>query len=92
MIRASFEDVVIEPQRQALIPGFQNIRRAAMHAGALGCSISGSGPAMFAWAPEEAAAAVLASMRAAFSAQGLVVDEWIVDLNCPGAHFTQGAR
>lgn len=88
MIRASFEDVVIEPQRQALIPGFQNVRRAAMHAGALGCSISGSGPAMFAWAREEAAAAVLASMRAAFAAQGLAVDEWIVDLNGPGAHLT----
>ncbi|HEY7996723.1 MAG TPA: homoserine kinase, partial [Steroidobacteraceae bacterium] len=34
MIRASLEDVVIEPQRQALIPGFQEVRRAAMQAGA----------------------------------------------------------
>ena len=32
MIRASFEDVVIEPQRQALIPGFQDVRRGAMEA------------------------------------------------------------
>jgi len=32
MIRASLEDVVIEPQRQALIPGFQDVRRAAMEA------------------------------------------------------------
>ena len=36
MIRASLEDVVIEPQRQALIPAFQEVRRAAMAAGALG--------------------------------------------------------
>jgi hypothetical protein len=43
---------------------------------------------MFAWAREEAAAAVLASMRAAFAAQGLAADEWIVDLNGPGAHLT----
>src|SRR5262249_41001143 len=53
MIRASFEDVVIEPQRQALIPGFQEVRRAAMQCGALGCSISGAGPSMFAWALED---------------------------------------
>src|SRR5256885_10575033 len=63
MIRTSLEDVVIEPQRQALIPGFPDVRRGAMEAGALGCSISGAGPSMFAWAPEASAAAVLAAMR-----------------------------
>lgn len=88
MIRASFEDVVIEPQRQALIPGFQQIRSAAMHAGALGCSISGAGPAMFAWAPQGADTSVLAAMRGEFAALGLAVDEWIVDLHCAGAHLT----
>ena len=88
IIRASFEDVVIEPQRQALIPGFQQIRHAAMQAGALGCSISGAGPAMFAWAREEAAAAVMAGMRREFAAQELTVDHWIVELNCAGAHLT----
>jgi homoserine kinase len=88
MIRASFEDVVIEPQRQALIPGFQQIRSAAMHAGALGCSISGAGPSMFAWAPQGADATVLAAMHAEFAALGLAVDQWIVDLHCAGAHLT----
>lgn len=88
MIRASFEDVVIEPQRQALIPGFQEVRRAAMRAGALGCSISGAGPAMFAWAPQDMAAAVLAAMRGEFAAPGVAVDGWIVNLHCAGAHLT----
>ena len=88
MIRASFEDVVIEPQRQALIPGFQQVRSAAMHAGALGCSISGAGPSMFAWAPQGADERVLAAMRAEFATLGLAVDEWIVDLQCAGAHLT----
>ncbi|GAC1455067.1 MAG: homoserine kinase [Steroidobacteraceae bacterium] len=93
MIRASFEDVVIEPQRQALIPGFQQVRTAAMQAGALGCSISGAGPSMFAWAREQAAAAVAAGMRAEFATQGLAADSWIVDLECAGAHLIQvGAR
>ena len=88
MIRASFEDVVIEPQRQGLIPGFQQIRSAAMQAGALGCSISGAGPSMFAWAPQGADVTVLAAMRAQFAALGLAVDEWIVDLHSTGAHLT----
>ena len=85
MIRASFEDVVIEPQRQALIPGFSDVRRAAMAAGALGCSISGAGPAMFAWALEASAPAVQATMAAEFSRHGLATDQWVVGLDCPGA-------
>jgi homoserine kinase len=85
MIRASFEDVVIEPQRQALIPGFQDVRRAALRAGALGCSISGAGPAMFAWALEASAPAVLEAMRREFQAQSLPSDGWIVDMRRAGA-------
>ncbi|HWW32529.1 MAG TPA: homoserine kinase [Steroidobacteraceae bacterium] len=85
MIRASLEDVVIEPQRQALIPGFQEVRRAAMQAGALGCSISGAGPAMFAWALEGSSGAVMAAMRREFEAKGLATDGWIVDLRGAGA-------
>ena len=85
MIRASFEDVVIEPQRQALIPGFQDVRRGAMQAGALGCSISGAGPSMFAWALEAAAPAVLAAMRREFARHSLATDEWIVGMRSAGA-------
>jgi homoserine kinase len=85
MIRASFEDVVIEPQRQALIPGFQDARRGAMAAGALGCSISGAGPSMFAWAGAEVAEDVEDAMQAAFAAQALECDSWIIDVNSAGA-------
>ena len=85
MIRASFEDVVIEPQRQALIPGFQDVRRGAMEAGALGCSISGAGPSMFAWAEQASAAGVVAAMRREFARQGLATDEWIVEVARAGA-------
>jgi homoserine kinase len=87
MIRASLEDVVIEPQRQALIPGFPEVRRAAMQAGALGCSISGAGPALFAWALESTAATVLASMRQAFAERSLATDAWVVELASPGARL-----
>jgi homoserine kinase len=87
MIRASFQDVVIEPQRQALIPGFHDVRRAAMEAGALGCSISGAGPTMFAWALEGHATAVLETMRREFGRQSIALDEWIVDAQSVGAHL-----
>ena len=87
MIRASFEDVVIEPQRQALIPGFQQVRAAAMACGALGCSISGAGPTLFAWALAQDAPAVLKAMRERFDAEGVQIDEWLVELRPDGAHI-----
>jgi homoserine kinase len=87
MIRASFEDVVIEPQRQALIPGFADVRRAAIDAGALGCSISGAGPALFAWAQETRAAAVLAAMRVPFERLSIGLDAWVVAIDSPGARL-----
>ena len=85
MIRASLQDVVIEPQRQALIPGFHEVRRAAMEAGALGCSISGAGPSMFAWAREDAAPAVLAAMQREFARHSLQSDAWCVPVSTAGA-------
>ncbi len=85
MIRASLEDVVIEPQRQALIPGFADVRQGAMQAGALGCSISGAGPSMFAWATAQAAPAVLSAMQREFARQDLKSDAWCTPVNAQGA-------
>jgi homoserine kinase len=87
LLRVSLEDVVIEPQRQALIPGFQEVRAAAMKEGALGCSISGAGPSMFAWALEGEAPAVLSAMRREFQARELATDGWIVEVNGRGARL-----
>jgi homoserine kinase len=85
MIRASLEDVVIEPQRQALIPGFQEVRRAAMAAGALGCSISGAGPTMFAWVPSANASEVLDAMSREFARRSIEIDKWITEVQSAGA-------
>jgi homoserine kinase len=85
MIRASFEDVIIEPQRQALIPGFPEVRRASMEAGALGCSISGAGPTMFAWAVDSRAEGVRDAMKAEFAKRNIEIDDWIVEINAVGA-------
>lgn len=87
MIRVSLEDVVIEPQRQSLIPGFAETRAAAMAAGALGCSISGAGPTMFAWALENDAQSVRDAMSAEFATRGIETDNWVVDLNAAGARL-----
>lgn len=48
LIRRSLNDVLIEPQRSQLIPHFYNVKNAALESGALGCSISGAGPSLFA--------------------------------------------
>ena len=85
MIRDSFNDVIIEPQRQKLIPGFKDVQRSAMSEGALGCSISGAGPAIFAWAEIQNAEGVRAAMTAAFTAHGLESDSWISSLDNAGA-------
>lgn len=49
LIGRSLQDVIIEPTRSILIPGYERIKEAALHAGALGCNISGSGPSLFAF-------------------------------------------
>ncbi len=68
LIGRSLNDVVAEPVRAQLIPGFHDMKRAAMAAGALGCSISGSGPSVFALtdsleAAQKAASAMEAALR-----------------------------
>ncbi len=88
MIRESFEDVVIEPQRAALIPGFLEVRRAAISAGALGCSISGAGPTVFAWCLEPHAIAVREALVVEFLHHGQKSDHWITAVEPVGARVT----
>jgi homoserine kinase len=85
MIRESFNDVIIEPQRQTLIPGFKDVQRGAMAAGAIGCSISGAGPTIFAWAEVQHTEAVRAAMISAFLNHALKSDSWISGIDNPGA-------
>jgi homoserine kinase len=89
LIAASLEDVLIEPQRKFLIPGFQQVKDAAMSHGALGCSISGAGPAMFAWAEERKAGEVRDAMVEAFRAQDIVSDAWITRIEPVGARLEE---
>lgn len=85
MMRDSFEDVLIEPQRQALIPGFKAVKQAAMSNGAIGCSISGAGPTVFAWCEKPYAEGIRAAMVAAFLEHDLPSDHWISAIDASGA-------
>jgi homoserine kinase len=70
LISRSLEDTIAEPRRASLVPGLAVIKRAALDAGALGCSLSGSGPSIFALcASPEAATRVAAAMTAAVRAE-----------------------
>ncbi len=67
LLRRALDDRYAEPLRATLIPNFYEMKRAALDAGAFGCSISGSGPTLFAIAANESAAHVCAeAMQRAF--------------------------
>jgi homoserine kinase len=85
MIRDAFEDVIIEPQRQQLIPGFKAVKQAAVSNGALGCSISGAGPTVFAWCEAPYAEGIRSAMVAAFQEHGLESDHWVSAIDASGA-------
>lgn len=85
LIRESLQDVIIEPQRQVLIPGFQAVKQGALGNGALGCSISGAGPTIFAWCEQQDAHRIRDAMVAGFTAAGMGSDAWISTLDAVGA-------
>lgn len=71
-LRGAVEDRIAEPARAPLLPGFGDVKRAALEAGALGCSISGGGPSTFALTDSiETANAVLDAMLAAYAHHGI---------------------
>ena len=89
LIRRTMEDRLIEPQRAALIPGFERARSAALAAGALGCSIAGAGPSVFAWTASGAAAAdVENALRRAFQERKIETDAWTAPVGGTGARVT----
>lgn len=78
LIRFSLKDIIVEPKRARLVPGFSEVQRAALARGALGCSLSGSGPSVFAFAETKADAQhIRMDMLAAFKNNGITADGWI---------------
>lgn len=88
LIRRSLKDVLIEPHRASLIPGLAAVRRAAYEAGALGGSISGAGPTVFAWSRSaQSAQGIAERMVEAFAAEGTEASSWTGTISKKGAHI-----
>lgn len=89
LLSRSLEDVIAEPKRAVLVPGFFAVKAAALTAGALGCSLSGSGPSIFALAAslEVAQRAGEAMARAFDHASAVGADLWVSPVGRQGARI-----
>lgn len=88
LLSRSMHDLLAEPKRTQLIPGFVALKQAALEAGALGCGISGSGPSVFALCKGESTAKNIAkAIQESFSKEGLASDVFISQLNAPGTYI-----
>ncbi len=85
LISRSLQDVIIEPFRKNLIPGFENTKNAAIDAGALGAGISGAGPSIFALCRgQDKAEKVAYAMSSSFLDTGIAFDFHISKVNDEG--------
>jgi homoserine kinase len=86
LVRAGLADVLVEPRRAALIPGFHAVKQAALDHDAMGAAISGAGPSVFAWFEDRAAAEAAApAMCGAFEQAGFASRAWVSPVNGPAA-------
>ena len=87
LIRKTLRDVVIEPQRAEAVPCFAAVTEAAEHSGALGYSLSGSGPSIFALCAENDARNIASAMEHACRSQGIDCQSWVSPMNASGARI-----
>lgn len=85
LISRSLEDVIIEPIRSMLIPGFDEVKKRSVDAGALGGGISGSGPSIFMLCEEEyTATKVEKIMKDIYDNTGLLYHTYVTTINNEG--------
>ena len=94
LLGRAIDDRIAEPARAALLPGFREAKAAALEAGALGCSISGSGPSAFALVRGRAAGAEVGrAMAAAYAACNQSTEVRVAGIDREGARLVaDGAR
>ena len=86
LVREGLKDVLVEPRRAPLVPGFARVKQAALDHHALGASISGAGPSMFGWYENrEDAEGAAEAMVAAFAEEGIASDRLVSPVNGPAA-------
>ena len=87
LIRNSLHDAIAEPARSFLIPGFEKLKEASMTAGALGSSISGSGPSVFALCKgRKSAETVAKSFSKIFNDMDIPNKVFVSGINHEGVH------
>lgn len=84
-IAAGLKDVLVEPLRAPLVPAFAEVQAAALSAGALGASISGGGPSIFAWCTAASAPGIAAAMAGAFGSRSIGCDVFVSPVAGPAA-------
>lgn len=85
LLGRSLEDVIIEPIRSILIPGFDEVKASCREAGALGGGISGSGPSIFMLSKDEATAQKVAQVMAAvYTRLGIDYHTYVTTVNTTG--------
>jgi homoserine kinase len=90
LIGRAIDDRIAEPVRAPLLAGFAEAKAAALSAGALGASISGSGPTAFALAGDrETAERIAAAMYLAYAARGIDCTVRIAEVDREGAREIQ---
>lgn len=88
LVREGLSDVLVEPRRAPLITGFAEVKQAALAAGAMGASISGAGPSVFAWFASRSEAQLAADdMRAAFADAGFDSQSYVSPIAGPRAEL-----
>ncbi len=88
LIGRSLEDVIIEPVRSILIPGFDLVKQKSKEAGSLGGGISGSGPSIFMLSKDEIAALqVEKEMKSVYEKLGLDHHTYVTTMNHQGVQF-----
>ncbi|WP_424001389.1 homoserine kinase [Maribacter sp. IgM3_T14_3] len=85
LIGRSLEDHIVEPIRSILIPGFDEVKKISIEAGALGSGISGSGPSIFAFSKgNETAVKVGEAMKTVYDKIGIAYEIHVSKINMEG--------
>jgi homoserine kinase len=87
-LQAALLDRLHQPYRQSLIPGFDEVRQAALAAGAMGLVISGAGPTLLALGTPDTAAAIATQMQGAWQSLGIQSTLQVASLDSQGALVT----
>lgn len=91
LIGRALRDVIIEPQRASSVACFDEVVAAANKSGVLGCSLSGSGPSIFALCKSGDAHNVAMAMEQACRGTGIDCQSWVSPMSAGGAHVENDA-